>query len=533
MRRSRCPTPATRFARCHRLTRPWRCDSQGTRKTTRLKCCAHAKWLWRSPKFSKCCGCHDKRNFWKRCYIWRLSHETCGLIQTRVKSGSAAPATQNDITACFGTFENDRLRSFSHRHGDAIWKPENRDEPCWSLKTSIYCETSSKFNFVATKSTLSCEFSHEHLVLPKNRCFAQSFCQFSSHPTKSDKTPCLPGNLHVVTICRIPDNAMRKKHATRHVWSAAPTQNDHGGHHGAAAATENATYLPKTTQKYGACHKKRLSTRYETCWNVTSAAPARRNEATKLLKPPRMTTFAELARGTAIRSSRGRLRTVADGNVERTHPQPPDHGSLATQSRKEKHHGNWEKQAKTEGKKTREIKKKECKGQSELYLTSGLNLGCSKLRLSSHHCFPSTGRPGRITPAEPVSLRTIFWQVAQSWTFSCSKPGRSGGFSMVFHQDERWKLGETPKNWWDLKVFCQEFSNSNPTKRWSNITEFSGKPTHLCRDGRRWHDRWRGRQTQGAPSPSYPDVSEIPPILCNFWPQHCSLAATQKIFPLS
>ena len=27
-----------------------------------------------------------------------------------------------------------------------------------------------------------------------------------------------------------------------------------------------------------------------------------------------------------------------------------------------------------------------------------------------------------ITPAEPVSLRTIFWQVAQSWTFSCSKP---------------------------------------------------------------------------------------------------------------
>ena len=95
------------------------------------------------------------------------------------------------------------------------------------------------------------------------------------------------------------------------------------------------------------------------------------------------------------------------------------------------------------------------------------------------------------------------------------------------------KLGETTKNWWDLKVFCQEFSSSNPTKRWSNITQFSGKPTHLCRDGRRWHDRWRGRQTQGAPSPSYPDVSEIPPILCNFWPQQCSLAATQKIFPLS
>ena len=47
------------------------------------------------------------------------------------------------------------------------------------------------------------------------------------------------------------------------------------------------------------------------------------------LKPPKVTPFEELAIGTAIRASRGRLRTVADGcerlgNVERTHPQPPD-----------------------------------------------------------------------------------------------------------------------------------------------------------------------------------------------------------------
>ena len=74
-----------------------------------------------------------------------------------------------------------------------------------------------------------------------------------------------------------------------------------------------------------------------------SATPATRNEATTRLKPPKRTTSAELPIGTAIRGSRGRLRTVADGcdrerNVERTHPQPPDPqsetGTLATHSGK-------------------------------------------------------------------------------------------------------------------------------------------------------------------------------------------------------
>jgi len=71
--------------------------------------------------------------------------------------------------------------------------------------------------------------------------------------------------------------------------------------------------------------------------------PATRNEATPHVKPPKMTPSAELTIGTAMRPSRGRLRTVADGcerkrNVERTHPQPPDPqsetGSFATHSGK-------------------------------------------------------------------------------------------------------------------------------------------------------------------------------------------------------
>ena len=46
-----------------------------------------------------------------------------------------------------------------------------------------------------------------------------------------------------------------------------------------------------------------------------SALPATRNEATWRLKPPKVTTAAELAIGTAIRPSRERLRTVADVNA--------------------------------------------------------------------------------------------------------------------------------------------------------------------------------------------------------------------------
>ena len=55
--------------------------------------------------------------------------------------------------------------------------------------------------------------------------------------------------------------------------------------------------------------------------------PATRHEATRHLKPPKETPFAKLAIGTAIRPSRGRLRTVATVNAtssEQTlNPQTP------------------------------------------------------------------------------------------------------------------------------------------------------------------------------------------------------------------
>ena len=54
---SQSARPATEFARCHHLRQPWQCDSQKTRNTTPLKCCAcHAKWRRSRPK---CCACHE------------------------------------------------------------------------------------------------------------------------------------------------------------------------------------------------------------------------------------------------------------------------------------------------------------------------------------------------------------------------------------------------------------------------------------------------------------------------------------------
>ena len=142
------------------------------------------------------------------------------------------------------------------------------------LKIDVSCESSVNFQHISPNATPATEFAPcRHLTRPW-QCGSQ-------------------------------------KHATRHVSSAAPaTQNDDGLVRSAARATKTTTHLAKTSQKYCPCHTKRFSTRYETRLNVT---PATRNEATRHWKPPKMTTSAELTIGTAIRPSRERLRTVADG----------------------------------------------------------------------------------------------------------------------------------------------------------------------------------------------------------------------------
>ena len=282
-------------------------------------------------------------------------------------SQSVTPATQNDMTTCLETFEKERVCGFPHRHGDATGKPATRDETRGCRKTSISCETSSNFdNFDTLSNKLEC---HKVPRLPrkttwqpawkpsKRRGFAASpidtakpqenqrletfRARLPSIFSTSRKMPRLPRNLHRVATWRSPANAIYKKHATRHVESAAPaTENDDGHVQSAAPATKTATHLLKTSQKYCACHAKRLSTRCRTRLNVTKCHACHAKRSNDTLETSKND---HLCRTSHRHGHTEFVRTVANGcdhkrNVERTHPQPPDPqsetGTLATHSGK-------------------------------------------------------------------------------------------------------------------------------------------------------------------------------------------------------
>ena len=106
----------------------------------------------------------------------------------------------------------------------------------------------------------------------------------------------------------------------------------------------------KRRKKYCACHAKRFSTRCKTRLNVTKchACHAKRsNDTSETSKNDHLCKTSYRHGHTALTRTVAngckRLRTVADGcgwlgNVERTHPQPPDPqsetGTLATHSGK-------------------------------------------------------------------------------------------------------------------------------------------------------------------------------------------------------
>ena len=149
----------------------------------------------------------------------------------------------------------------------------------------------------------------------------------------SHKMPHLPRNLHLVTTRHGPDNGFCKKtRNTTPLKRCACHAKWRWRSPKCCACHEKCKSSSETTQKYCACRAQRFSTGYETCWNVEmsqSATPATRNEATRHLKPPKVTTFAELAIGTAMLHSRrslavgcGRLQTQ---NQRRANtPKPPD-----------------------------------------------------------------------------------------------------------------------------------------------------------------------------------------------------------------
>ena len=148
--------------------------------------------------------------------------------------------------------------------------------------------------------------------------------------------PRLPQNLHVVTIWRSPDNAIRKN--TQHDTSAVlclPRE-----------MTEVSKVLPlprkmlKTTQKYTKVRPLPHKTTFDTLWNMLEChkAPCLPHETR--LEPPKVTTVAELAIGTAIRpyiradpggcerfrtvpNGSERFRTVARCRAHASTPKPP------------------------------------------------------------------------------------------------------------------------------------------------------------------------------------------------------------------
>ena len=115
-----------------------------------------------------------------------------------------------------------------------------------------------------------------------------------------------------------------QKHATRHVWSAAP----------ATKLTMEVSKVLPVPLKRKLIFWKRCESIVPTAQNdfrhvikqvgmSQRATPATQNEAKRHLGPPEVTPFAELARGTAIATSCGRLRTAADGCEHTLNPQTP------------------------------------------------------------------------------------------------------------------------------------------------------------------------------------------------------------------
>ena len=158
----------------------------------------------------------------------------------------------------------------------------------------------------------------------------------------SHKMPRLPRNLHLVATLHNPDNAIRKTRNTTRLKCCASRK-----------MTRDTSEVPRLPRKLQLILRKRRKSMAPTTqndfrhvtkhvWMSRSATPATRNEATRRLKPPKMTPWTYHRHGhTAI------TRTVANGcgrlgNVERTHPQPPDPqsetGTLATHSGKKGSH---------------------------------------------------------------------------------------------------------------------------------------------------------------------------------------------------
>ena len=208
-----------------------------------------------------------------------------------------------------------------HRHGEATIKPMTRDETGGSTKTS----------FVASKSTFSYEFSLEPENLqPQNRCFVRGFRQFSTHRTKCHACHeiCTLSPLDAALPLRFTKNT---QHDTSKVLRL-PRKMTMDTSKVLAPATKTATHLLKASQKYCACHAKRLSTRCRTRLNVTKchACHAKRSNDTletskndHLCRTSHRHGHTEFVRTVANGCGRLRPQTRRRANTPST-PRPPE-----------------------------------------------------------------------------------------------------------------------------------------------------------------------------------------------------------------
>ena len=122
-------TPTTESAPCRHLTQPCQCDSQKTRNTTRLKCCAcHEKWRWTRPK---CCACHENCNASSEniAKVLRLPHKTTFDTSQNTSECHGVPRLPRETKQRhLWNLQNDPFCRTYHRHGYA--------NGCGRLRTS-------------------------------------------------------------------------------------------------------------------------------------------------------------------------------------------------------------------------------------------------------------------------------------------------------------------------------------------------------------------------------------------------------------
>ena len=137
--------------------------------------------------WQKYCACYTN-------HFWHVMKH-CGM------SRSATPATQNNMIACCETFTKDGFCNFPHRH----------TKEAGASKRAFRARRPYISHFTASKSTFSYKFSYEPTAKSTFRARLPSLF-ITCH-----KRPPLPRNLHLATTSHSTHNAIRRKHATRHV----------------------------------------------------------------------------------------------------------------------------------------------------------------------------------------------------------------------------------------------------------------------------------------------------------------------------